>query len=304
MRIAYIAKHNSGGNDDEGAISYALGQLGHSVTELQEGTFIRDYRGIDLILFHAWSVPSMIKTVRIPKVFWYFDMINPTGDSTANRSLIRKVWMNRTIPLVDLGFCTDGDWVNHYNPICKSKLVWLPQGADERIVGTVPPTHCGTFPNPDLLLTAIMRGGGEPRINFVRWCRAMYRTKLHHIQRGTYREELKQLTANSKVVLAPDAPASNNYWSNRVYNAAGFGACILHPYCSKLAEHYIHDKEIVYYTDRRNLQSKIEYLLSPDNTDYRQELGANALARTMSEHLYRHRCITLLQTVSERLGVR
>ena len=299
MKILYVAKHGSGGNDDEGAIAYALEQLGHDVVCVQEADVTPSQQIVhaDLILFHKWQ-PR--RRYDVPTVFWYFDLVNHPDPSLRSRCNRRIRWMREVCPLVDLGFCTDGDWVESFNPMSGGKLVWLPQGADERVVGmgTVGP---GQTPF-DLLFTGIATGGGKGRVEWVRWCERDYGDKFHYVRWGLYREGLRDVIANTKIVLCPDSPVTDRYWSNRVYNAAGFGAVILHPYCMRLVEHFT-DKEIVYYQGKDQLRAKINLLLDPDSKTYRLALSLNAMARVLEQHLYRHRCQTLIATVRERLGI-
>ena len=294
MRIAYIARHNSGGGDDEGAIAYAIQQLGHEVIKVPESRNTPRYQRVDLTLFHKWE-PN--RTFTSPSVFWYFDLVDYSDPGISKRCALRKRWMSRVLPMVDLGFCTDGDWVANNTT---GKLVWLPQGADERVVGCNP-----SYKTIPLLFTGIADGGGAGREQWVEWCREMYGNRFTQVSSGVYREELRNLVGHSQVVLCPDSPVTHNYWSNRVYNLAGFGGTIVHPYCRKLEEHFKEGSEILFYTpgDRESLRTAISLILHPDSKEYCDELGTNALARVRKEHLYRHRCETLIATVKERLKI-
>ncbi len=301
MKICYVANHNSGGNDDEGAIRYALEKLGHLVISVPErSASFRGTSGSDFLLFHKWDNVNALHRISVPKVFWYFDLVDWDDPSLVTRNRTRISWMKSIAPHVDLGFCTDGDWVCRFNPECGGKLVHLTQGADERAVGIT----TGEKRVP-ILFTGISNRGGRGRTDFVHWMRENYEEKFVHIERGTHRGALRTLIGESNVVVCPDHPVTDLYWSNRVYNAAGFGATILHPHCEVLTGQYRHNEEIVYYTDRENLRSKIDYLLRGDDyvSEFRHVLGQRALIRTQTEHLYRHRCESMLRTIKERLGV-
>jgi len=296
MRIAYVAKHDSGGNDDEGAITYALEQLGHEVIRIQErrGHLVVNYLP-DFVLFHKWFDQDTLRKLRCPRVFWYFDLVHHRDQVLRQRCIGRIHWMNCITPLVDLGFCTDGDWVAHDH---SGKLVHLPQGADARIIGQAcinPTTPTGT-----ILFTGI-RSGGRTRTTFVDEMRYSYRDRFIHITNGAYRLSLASAIASSDIVVAPDGPVTNLYWSNRVYMALGFGAFMLHPYCSKLTEHYEHFKEIVYYETRIELHDLIDRFTSVPLV--RQAIAKDALDRTAKEHTYTHRCQQLIEVVKERLKI-
>lgn len=300
MRIIYVAKHDSGGNDDEGAITYALTKLGHDVQRVREsvGHKATKMKG-DLVLFHKWDNTEALDkfgAVRIPRVFWYFDLVTWPLDSTLKgRNDTRVSWMKHTIPKVELGFCTDGDWVAADKT---GKLVWLAQGADERIVGFREHTLSSY---PKILFTGCSNGGKE-RMEFIRDMKVKYPYDFVHIERGTHREVLAELTGKVAVTVAPKSPVTDRYWSNRVYNAVGFGAMVLHPYCRVLANnHYTDGADLFYYKEMEELFDKIEFCLKHPKVC--TAIRLNGLARTLNEHLYIHRCETLIRTVKERLGI-
>lgn len=300
MRILYLAKHGSGGNDDEGAVAYALRALGHAVIPVPEkdGINLPRYRGphVDFLLFHKWHDPRTLKRLPWPSVFWYFDLVRWPSDPTIQaRCAARVRWMNEIVKYVEIGFCTDGDLVRA-DPT--GKLVWLPQGADERVVGRGTRTGCRSKP---LLFTGLVRNVGVGRKEWFDGVVGRYGPQLTHYSNGMYREELREAIAQHCITLAPNAPVTDFYWSNRIYNALGFGAFLLHPYCESLSHHYVHGSEVVYYTSPDDMFSKIEQYL-PD-VDGRHQIAEAGLQRTLKQHLYRHRCEELLRVVKERLGV-
>lgn len=294
MKIAYIAKHGCGGNDDEGAIHHALEALGHEVLRLREHRGRAGYRlKADFLLFHKWEDTVAISKMNMPRVFWYFDLIDYPDRSLAGRCRARISWINQVLPLVDLGFCTDGDWVAKDT---SGKLVWLPQGADQRYAGRCKPMET-LHP---ILFTGITRGGAE-RSYFVEFMGRAYGNQFHHIERGVYGVILGRAVASSDLVIAPSGPVTDNYWSNRVYLTLGYGGFLLHPYCEKLTGHYTPDREIVYYRNLKSLRGLIDYYLTAP-----QERGAIAnagLERTLAEHTYLHRCRSLVDTVRARLKI-
>lgn len=292
MKILYIANHNSGGNDDEGAINHALTIMGHNVLCVNE-TYAADYvaksenlRGLDLVLFHKWHHPASLERLRglCARAFWYFDLVKWDDPSLERRNAQRIVWMQNTMPHVEFGFCTDGDWVRR-NP----SLIWLAQGADERVVGVGSPSE-----NNDILFTGIYRGG-RARASFVDFMRQRYERAFRHITSGCHREELRNAIAGTKIVMCPSAPVTDYYWSNRVYNAAGFGAFILHPYSLTLINHFRPNKEVVYYHSQTDMVNAIDYYLNTPNK--RNEIAEAALKRVKKEHLYRHRLMILIGQV-------
>src|SRR5262249_13884407 len=89
----------------------------------------------DLVFFNTWNNVKEMRKVNAKKVFWCFDQIESNEGSLLHRDSWRKDWMAAVLPEVTMGFCTDGDWVVNCPNIHKDKLRWLPQAADQRIIG-------------------------------------------------------------------------------------------------------------------------------------------------------------------------
>lgn len=300
MRIIYVAKHDSGGNDDEGAITHALTVLGHDVQRLREdvGFKAKKLLPADLLLFHKWDDVNTLRDLQVPKAFWYFDLVEWLADPTLSHRCEQRVdWMQRIMPLVDMGFCTDGDWTDKY----PDKLVWLPQGADERYVGRGQSTACSNCGyhayTHDILFTGIGRGGGTMRESFVDEMQATYGDRFLWVRQGVHGRAMADLIARAKIVVAPDSPVTDRYTSNRVYNALGFGAFLLHPRCDEL-ERTLPIGWVGYGSRDRMHQLIATYLEMPGT----RELCSNDGLRVIQQrHLYRHRCEELIRVVKERL---
>lgn len=291
MRIIYIGKHRSGGNDDEGAIAHVLLSLGHEVVQVIESRGYRaiKYRG-DLALFHHWSDSTHLEQLSMPRAFWYFDLVTYPDRTLQARNDHRETWMSKMTPLVDVGFCTDGDWVARDK---SNTLVRLLQGCDERYAG-----RDRAEQDIDILFTGSFRGGGVGRESFVRGMSERYGSGFYQAT-GHHRENLRALIARSKIVVAPDHPITDNYWSNRVYLTLGFGGFLLHPYAETLTQHYAHGREIVYYRSREELHEQIAYYLS--HPEEREAIQEAALQRSLAEHTYRHRVEQMLSILESRL---
>lgn len=301
LKICYVAKHGNGFNDDEGAVAHALRMLGHEVFCLPEQPARQtwDWPKADLTLFNKWGDAEAIRQAPGAKAFWFWDLVDFPDPLLERRNATRRRWMEQVLPLVDLGFCTDGDWAAQY----PEKLVWLPQGADERVAGKGE----AKGPGPDILFFGSTYKCGSGRESFVADLKARYRGRFRWLDSGPsrpgiYGRALADVIAGAKVVVAPDAPVLPSYWSNRVYVALGYGAFLIHPYCAALASQYEDGKEILFYESREHLHRLIGWWLESDDRS-RREVAAAGLARTLREHTYRHRVQTLLGVVRERLGI-
>ena len=319
MRILYIAKHGQAvSNDDEGAIAHALKQLGHEVHCVQENEVVeKTVRAMEAIrsistpvsynfvLFHKWDAPELLARIPFPKVFWWFDLVDFPDPTLRVRCEQRVDWMRRITPLVDLGFMSDGDWVDRDRT---GKLVWLTQGADERVVGRGDPQpfHLLGRRKTEGMPKVVMFGGrkgGQRRESFVDEMRERWGLGFQLVERGVHGFKLRDHIASVPIVVAPDGPVTDRYWSNRVYLMAGFGAFLIHPLCKGLTEHFASGSEIVFYRNRNELWNAIEAIQGNQFDEYRNVVSDAALKRTQHQHLYRHRCERLIEVVKGRLKI-
>lgn len=293
MRVLYIARHDAGGNCDEGSVAHCLAVLGHSVKCIHERNAASAAREkADFLLFHKWHDLGLLHHFkgRLPRVFWWWDLVDHPDPTLAARCRQRVDWMLTITPNVELGFLSDGDWVSKDN---SGKLVWLTQGADIRVV------QRSTVEQDIPILFTGITAGGAARSSFVEEMRTRYGPDFHHVQKGVHGKELSSLIARSEIVVAPDGPIGPAYWSNRIFLSLGFGAFMLHPYCERLPEFYTDGEEVVYYRNRSELHDKIRWYLYRKGN--REQIANAGFERTVNEHLYLHRVEKLLQTVKERL---
>lgn len=291
MKILYLAKHNKGQNDNEGAIAHALKQMGHAVVCRHESKFLLQRRmgRFDLMLFQNWQNPPSLSKLKCPKVFWYFDRVD-YGDDPILESWTksRQAWMAKMIPQVDLGFCTDGDWVDRDN---SGRLRHLMQGADERFARFRPRDR-----QHGILFAGSVYGRGEGRKSFVEEMKFVYGANFIHAT-SLFGKSLFNAVASTAIIVAPDGPVSNLYYSNRPYIMASLGGFVLHPYCRTLAEHYTPGEEMVFYRSREELHDKIQYYLA--HRKKRLAIAEAGYKRTLSCHLYRHRLEEILREVNQ-----
>lgn len=316
MRILYVANHNCGDNDDEGAIAYALRSLGHTVHTVHEKARHRDpgqrmllgERGYDFCLFHKWATVSELAEVRVPCAFWYFDMIRPVDGDTSllPRSESRVKWMVDVLrlPNVVAGFCTDGDWVDDCPLVGREKLYWLVQGADERAAGFGTST---VRDHPPILFTG-MKHHGRKRADHLDRLKERYGERFVMLGDGgpKYRvhgRALADLFAAAKVVVAPDGPSTDRYWSNRVWLTLSLGGFLLHPYCRGLVDDphpwRCPPAALVTYRTRDELEGLIDFYLREDES--REAMRRAGHDHVLTHCLYRHRCAELLKVMEGRV---
>lgn len=305
MRILFIAKHGEHDNADENAITFALQQLGHTVICIPEYNSDKVFHKIagcnaDVCLFLKWENYSEVKKISevMPVVFWYFDLVHSDDPTLQKRMEFRRSWFNYMLESCTLGFCTDGDWVKKDKT---GKLRILHQGIDERFQGFGTPSLPGV--SPKIIFTGT-RHHGQKRYEHIEHLEKRYGDKFQVIgdggpNRRIHKRQLADLFASVRIVVSPDGPCSDLYWSNRVYNTLGLGGFLLHPYCSGLVEQY-KEQELYMYMHRDHLDESIDYFMSCNYSrilEYR-ELGYQ---RTIAEHTYRDRCEKLVSIIKEVL---
>jgi hypothetical protein len=283
VRILYIARHEPHGNDNEGAISHALTVLGHDVIRVKErnSSLAIHHKGVDLVLFHKLCSIGVLRYFegRCKRAFWYFDRVESHEQELKARSLSRTSWMSSILPHVDAAFCTDGDWAKEHN------LHWLPQGFDERLKA-----HEPTLANGRILFLGQHKQAGEERREFVDWLTSNF-SNVDVVEQGLYREKLATVIGQYAIVVGPDAPVSDRYWSNRVYMALGLRSRFTHAYSVGLAMEFAPSVELLFYRSRAELKHQIWAAL----THTRNDVCENGYLAVRGAFLYRHRMQQLLE---------
>lgn len=280
MKILYLATSI---RIDAELISKALTELGHQVTLVKEEKFTGNIRDYDCIFFSRLDNHSRIESLPIPKFFWYFDLINIPMDLDSSKKRYESVI--QYLRICTHSFFTDGDAIKHW-PDKTSRLLQgchgLGQGKKQERIHNL--LFAGTIT--------------KNRREFFKELKNKYRVVIH-TGSPKYGDAYANLLAQAKIVIAPDSPIRHNYWSNRVYVVSGFGGFLLHPYIEELSHQYEDRKEIVYYRSREELYHLIDYYL--DHPEEREAIMQNAIERTRKEHTYKHRCITLMETIQSYL---
>lgn len=312
MKIAYLAHHRPGDWDEGSAISYALEQLGHTVlrfreSELSDHLYGNMVSGCDFLLFHHFNRWDILDRITIPKVFWNFDLVEyPNDYQLAKRNRGRLEWFAQATPRVLCGFCNDGDFVAKDRT---GKLSVLKEGIDSRYAGKG--VADPRLPPIDILFVGSSTGG-DGRRGFVSEMRDSWAGQFVHVGENPpfiWTRELANLIARAKIVVAPDHPITNRYWSNRVYVTLGFGGFLIHPYCWGVIDHYASIfgdlspgvGPFVIYRDRADLKKQIHTFLHPKNAKVRQQVSERGMLYTLSNHTFLHRCAQLIRRVGEML---
>jgi hypothetical protein len=201
--------------------------------------------------------------------------------------------MAGVLPSVEMGFCTDGDWVLRVNDETPGKCYWLPQGADGRVCRETPRYPDQTV---DVLFTGTHLPAASRRYEFVQQMVRRYGRRFVHVRGGLYGDALGEAYRRARVVVAPDSPVTDRYWSNRVYNVLGRGGYVLHKHSVGLVNQYAGALDT--YADFDDLCLKIDAVLGADA--YRRARSLEGWETTRVSQTYYHRCAEMIQALRAR----
>lgn len=310
LNIVYIVNLPIEGNKDEDYICSALLKQGHSVRVLDEKDLLKNpsalfyFKDADLVLFHKWNDLTTLSRFRESAtalvVCWYFDLVDWLDSTLVHRCNTRKRFMRGIEGEVDLILCTDGDWAKG-----KPKYQILRQGTTYlEDIPAEDATYLNVKKDIDILMLGIGKGGGSQRESFVNEMKRKYRRKFSVVERGVYLARAADLIQRAKIVVCPDSPVTDLYWSNRVYHMVGQGGFVLHYQSKGLRMEYHDGKHLVFYTDRADLHNKIEYYLQDSTRAERDTIAIHGAVHTRDNYTYNHRVAQLIERVNRLRSVR
>lgn len=291
MKITYFANHSNEGSDNtEKHIKYALEKQGHTVICIEETNYtkaevVAATKDSDLFLFHKAGIRDghsfmrfldALSSVVCPKVCWYFDKI--WGD--------REAVIENLLPYIDKMFLTDETWMRRHK-YDNIEVLHQGIGTEDMSLGT---------PKEELQTEIAFVGQiyGD-RINFIEQLKARYGDKLR-VFANIFNRDLYDLMASTKIVVAPDTPSDDFYWSSRVYMILGSGGFLLHPKCEGLKDEYQDKKHLVMYKDFEDMCEKIDYYLAHEKP--RKKIQNDGYKETIKKYNYETRCQTMLEKLN------
>lgn len=229
------------------------------------------------------------KRPRAPFALWYFDAANP--DFAHSRRKFEALLA--VAPSLDWLFTTDHSypWEN-----VVPKYKHLLQGVDLSDYKTIPPAS--GRPSVDVIFTGGFHGAFSDRRKLLDAIAARFSLITYGSNSPNYVTGRQFIEAyqDARVALVPAPPAGvPNYWSNRIYLAAGTGTPCVVGWAPGLEAHYAGGSEVVYFrSSAEMLRAIAELLKSPAS---RARIGAAGRARTLREHTYEARARELLASI-------
>lgn len=281
MRIIYFANHGNKGSDDtEGHIAFSLSKLGHEVLRVHERNDPTIEKG-DLFLFHKGgkNIFEYLPKIKMPKIFWYFDKVEFND---------RVKWITRIMGLIDLGFTSDETWVKKSG---QKRLFVLRQGIGDRIMSNYTPKIVKNAPK--IAFTGSIYG---KRIEWVKRLENRYGSRFRAVN-SYFNENLYDLCASTQIIVAPEYPGDDYYWSSRIYMILGSGGFLVHPKFKGLEKEYIDGYHYVGYQGEEELFQKIDYYL--ERREECDKIRKQGQEKTHKDYSYTKRCEKLLEILQQ-----
>lgn len=122
--------------------------------------------------------------------------------------------------------------------------------------------------------------------------------KSHHGE--AWGLEMYKVLVQSKITINRHIDVSENYANNmRLYESTGMGAMLITDKKKNLKDLFKVGKEVVEYTDSKDLIKKIEYYL--DHEDERAKIALAGQKRTLREHSYKNRMDELVKIIKNHI---
>ena len=288
LKIIYLGHFNNpNSNSVEEDIKSAFEQLGHEVIALPEkdiGKLLK-YKA-DMLLFHKAGVGKyidlnqwiqMLNHIPYKKVMWYFDPIDLIQG--------REQYIEAMADYIEYGFLVDDTWRRRHN---FKNLYSLKEG-----IGTVYKGKVRDKFKCDIAFAGNAYGGRE---DFIRFLGQQYGEKFK-VFNSVFKQDLADLCVSAKIIVAPDFPSNEFYWSSRFYLTLGLGGFLVHPDLYGLTEEFEEGRHFAGYKGPQELVATIGYYLA--NEKSRKAIQAEGQKKCLEMATFEHRIKQLLNTIYE-----
>lgn len=301
MRISYIGNH-SAPHSTESHVAQAIEANGWIVDRVQENTVdwyhlhrhVAD-TGADLVLWThtrdyapkaTWDGQcEFLRLSPVPVVGYHLDL----WFGLARAHLVTE----EPYFQVDLLITADGGHPKEWEQ-AKVNHRWLPPGVSE--------FECGGGTYRDELASPVAfvgswRPGYHPesrhRADLVRWLQHNYRGRVRFWpaagEPAVRGDQLRDVYASTGVAVGDSCLTGTGltrYWSDRISESVGRGACFLHPYVDGLTEHYTPGVHMDMWRAGNwdELQEKIDYYLT--HPEEARAMGEAGRQHTLLWHTY------------------
>jgi len=292
MKILYLGNFNNKNSDKtEEHIKYAFERLGHEVIPFHENSLkkFEDLKKLtsikaDMFLYHKagfgkninrddllWIIFHMMPK----KVMWYLDKIY--GE--------REGIVSELIDYTDHVFVTDDTWRRRhkYNNVhCLRQGI----GNEDMSLGKKRKEY-----ECDIAFTGSIYGERE---NWAMGLKKIYGDKIKFFH-NVFNRDLNDLCASAKIIIAPEYPLDEFYWSSRFYLTLGSGGFLVHPDLYGLKDEFQEGKHFVGYKGFKEMIITINYFL--ENEEQRKAIQKEGRKQCLKVATYKDRIEQMLNTI-------
>ena len=284
MKIIYLANFgNVNSNHIEEDIQSALEELGHEVIPVHEREVkkVLDIKA-DMLLFHKAGVGTyinldewimMLNHIVCKKVMWYFDPVNLFGHREKDIETIAEY--------IDYGFMVDDTWRRRHK---FENLYSLKEG-----IGTVYEGKEREEFKCDIAFAGNLYGQRE---DFVAKLKQKYGGSFK-VFNNVYGQDLADLCKSAKIIIAPNYPTNEFYWSSRFYLTLGLGGFLVHPDCYGLRDEFQEGRHFAGYKGMDELMATIDYYLEDEKA--RKAIQAEGQKKCLEIGTFKNRLQTMLE---------
>ena len=252
-KILYFANIKSETPTIDQDILYSLKEKAEVTTiDLREFAENKDLKKIvdkankcDVFLFHALipetndfyiqlmleRLTSMLEAITCKKVLWFLDKI-VGGKMKVITSLL---------PFVDYMFLTDGTWSRRFE---NEKIFVLHPAASEKL-------KKGKFKKELECDVAVMGSLYGDRVKQFEFLKSKFGDGFKFFD-DKFGKDFSNVCKSAKVVIVPQYPFDDFYWSDRIYNILASGGICIHPRAYGITEEGFEDGKhyFDYYTEQ------------------------------------------------------
>ncbi|MFA5652241.1 MAG: glycosyltransferase [Candidatus Paceibacterota bacterium] len=289
LKILYFANFlNKGSNFVEEDIKSALEKLGHEVIAVHE----KDYKKLqnikaDIFLFHKAGVGRYISLqefiillnhITCKKVMWFFDPVKLFQQ--------REIDIETITQYIDYGFLVDDTWRRRHK---FKNLYSLKEG-----IGTVYKGVVRDELKCDVAFAGSLYGERE---EFVATLKQHFGNKFKVFD-NLFGQDMADLCASAKIIVAPDFPTNEFYWSSRIYLTLGLGGFLVHPDVYGLKPELIEGTHFAGYKGIDELIMTIEYFL--ENEDQRKQIQEQGQKKCLETCTFEDRLEIMLEVINNK----
>lgn len=298
MNITYLGNFNKPLTDaTERHIKHAFEKLGHTVTVIDETEFanmtddtkpedradVKALKKADMFLYHKAEIGAdmlvkLLNYITCDKVCWYFDKVFPD----------REEYIEMVAAYSEHVVLTDDTFIRRHK---FKNLSCIRQGIGNE---NLKPGKYRKEYDYDIVFTGNVYEGRE---DFARVLGERYGKKFKIIS-DAFGQDLVDLCFTARIVVAPEYPGDEFYWSSRIYQVLGSGGFLVHPDFYGLKEEFVEGKHFAGYKGLREMLQTIEYYLEhPEERKAIQEAG---FKHCNSEYSYEKRVEELLKLCEKK----